>query len=119
MLQSQIDNANRQTQELMDQIASDREAFNGGIQSEADQAAAAMAAERQKADLDMRANAAAASSENAALVQSAYGINRAQVSPTNALTTETPKPKKKEKESLKISAGSVGTTAGTGINIGV
>lgn len=118
-LQAQIDQANRQAEEQAAQLAAEREAFNSGIKTEAQAAQEAMAAETQKARLDMQAASAAAASENAAMVQSSYGVNTAQVTPTNPLTTEPPKPKKKEKESLKISAGSVGTTAGTGINIGV
>lgn len=118
-LQAQIDQANKRAQEQSDQLAADRKAFESGIKTEAQKAQEVMASEKQKAQLDQAAAAAAAASENAALVQSSYGINTAQVTPTNALTTEPPKQKKRERESLKISPGSVGTTTGTGINIGV
>lgn len=119
-LQTQIDQANQRAQEMADQLAAEREAFQTGMQTEAQQAEQAMAAERQKAQLDMAASTAAAASENAALTQASYGVNTAQVTPTNPLTTEPPKPKKKEeKGTLKIGTAAVSTTAGTGVNIGI
>ena len=89
------------------------------MKTEAQKAADEMAVTKQKAQLDMAASNAAAASENAAVVQSSYGVNTAQVSPANAQVTEPAKPKKPEKESLKIAPGSVAATAGAGLNIGV
>lgn len=68
----------------------------------------------------LTASAAAAASENAAIKQASYAVNTAQVTPTNAMTTEPPKPKKKEeKGTLRIGTAAVSTTPGTGLNIGV
>jgi hypothetical protein len=118
-LQKQIDTANAEAKRQADELAQQRAAFDSGVKTEAEKAKEALAAESQKAALDQAAAAAAAASENAAVVQSSYGVNTAQVTPANAQTTEPPQPKKKQKESLKIMPGSVSTTTGTGINIGV
>jgi hypothetical protein len=118
-LQQQIDAANQQSQQYASTLAQERSALESGIKTEAQMAAEEMAATRQKAQLDMAASNAAAASENAAMVQSSYGINTAQATPANAQVTEPAKPKKPEKESLKIAPGSVAATAGAGLNIGV
>jgi hypothetical protein len=118
-LQKQIDGANAEAKRQSDELAKQRASFDSGLKTEAEKAREAMAAESQKAQLDQAAAAAAAASENAAMVQSSYGVNTAQITPSNAQTTEPPQPKKKQRESLKIMPGSVSTTTGTGINIGV
>lgn len=118
-------------------LAQERAAFESGIKTESQKASDEMAASKQKlqldtlaansaaadiqkkAQLDMAASNAAAASENAAMVQNSYGVNTAQVTPANAQVTKPVVSKKPEKESLKIAAGSVATTAGSGLNIGV
>lgn len=117
-LQAQIDAANQQSQQFAQMLTQERQAFETGMQTEADIAAQRMAEERQKAQLDMAAQQAAAAAENAAMTQSAYGINTAQVTPVNPVTTEAIKPKKQEQSSLRIDSGAIEALAGSGLNIG-
>lgn len=118
-LQQQIESANRQAEQQSSMLAQERAAFESGIKTESQKASDEMAATKQKAQLDMAASNAAAASENAAMVQNSYGANTAEVTPANAQVTKPVVSKKPEKESLKIAAGSVAATAGSGLNIGV
>lgn len=118
-LQQQIDSANKQAEQQSSMLAQERAAFASGIKTEAQKASDEMTSTKQKAQLDMAASSAAAASENAAMVQNSYGVNTAEVTPANAQVTKPVAPKKPEKESLKIAAGSVAATAGSGLNIGV
>jgi hypothetical protein len=117
-LQAQIDAANRQAQEQSGFLAQERQAFETGMRSEADTAAQAMAEQRQKAQLDMAAQQAAAASQNAAMTQSSYGVNTAQVAPTSPQVTQPPQPKERERSSLKIEPGAIEAFMGSGLNIG-
>jgi len=118
-LQAQIDAANRQSQEFSKTLAQERSAFNSGMPTEADAAAQAMAEQRQKAQLDMAAERAAAASQNAAITQSAYGVNTAEVAPVNPQVTQAPEPKKRdEQSSLRIDSGAIEALVGSGLNIG-
>lgn len=118
-LQAQIDAANREAQRQAASLAEQKAAFESGLATEADKANEQMLIQKQKAQLDMAAESAAAAGQNAAQVQSSYGLNTAQITPVNAQITEPIKPKKPERDSLKIMPGSVKAGSGTGINIGV
>ncbi len=117
-LQAQIDAANRQSQQFAATLQQERNSFETGLRTESDAAAQAMAEQRQKAQLDMAAQTAAAASQNSAITQSAYGVNTAQVTPANAQVTQPFEPKKREQSSLKIDAGAIESLVGSGLNIG-
>jgi len=117
-LQAQIDAANKQSQQFADMLLSERTSFETGMRTQADTAAQAMAEQRQKAQLDMAAQQAAAGSANAALTQSAYGVNTAQVTPTSPQVTQPPQPKERERSTLKIEPGAIEALVGSGLNIG-
>jgi hypothetical protein len=117
-LQAQIDAANKQSQQFADMLLQERTSFETGMRTQADTAAQAMAEQRQKAQLDMAAQQAAAGSANAALTQSAYGVNTAQVTPTSPQVTQPPQPKERERSTLKIEPGAIEALVGSGLNIG-
>ena len=93
-----------------------QENFASSLQVQID--AANQRAEQMRAQLEADRNAALA--QQAAQQTAAYSVTTQMSEPVNAKTTEEIKPKKDDtKTSLKIARGSVPTSAGTGINVGV
>lgn len=107
-LQSQIDAANAETAALQEQYAADLEAAKGS-------AASATSAAKESAASSIAEAGAMANMQQIG----AYKVGASESEPVNAQTTTAAKPKEKPKNSLKIASGSMASTAGTGLNIGV
>lgn len=110
-----IEAQNASLQTYMQQSAAQQQQFASSLQQQIDQTNAQAAEQRQRLEQE-RATAAA---DMAAQQQAAYSVTTAEADPVLAQTTQAPAPKKKPQSSLKIAAGSVASTAGSGLNIGV
>jgi regulator of protease activity HflC (stomatin/prohibitin superfamily) len=110
-----IEAQNASLQTYMQQSAAQQQQFATSLQQQIDQANAQAAEQRQRLDQER----AAAMADMTAQQQAAYSVTTAEADPVMAQTTTAAAPKPKPKSSLKIAAGSVETTAGSGLNIGV
>jgi peptidoglycan hydrolase CwlO-like protein len=107
-LQSQIDEANAQTEALRssyeDDLAAAQEEGAAGV-SAAESASAAALAEAGASSLAQQVGA--------------YQVTASQSEPVQAQTTAAVEKKKKPKSNLKISTAGTASSAGSGLNIGV
>lgn len=110
-----IEAQNASLQTYMQQSAAQQQQFASELQRQIDQANTQNEEQRQR--LEQERTAAAA--DMAAQQQAAYSVTTAEADPALAQTTQSTAPKQKPKSSLKIAAGSVESTAGSGLNIGV
>ena len=110
-----IEAQGKQLQQYKEQSATQQEQFAAGLQRQID--ATNTQAEQQRQQLERERTAAAATM--AAQQQASYSVTSAAADPALAQTTKAAEPKKKPKSSLSIATGSVESTAGSGLNIGV
>jgi hypothetical protein len=110
-----IEAQSQQLQQYKQQSAAQQEQFAAGLRQQIAQTNAQAESQRQQLERER----AAAAADMAAQQQAAYSVTTADADPVLAQTTQASAPKKKPQSSLKISAGSVATTAGSGLNIGV
>jgi hypothetical protein len=110
-----IEAQNQQLQQYTQQSAAQQEQFAASLRQQIDQTNTQ--AEQQRQQLERERQSAAA--DMAAQQQAGYSVTTAEADPVLAQTTQSFAPKKKPQSSLKISAGSVESTAGSGLNIGV
>lgn len=110
-----IEQQNQQLQLYMQQSATQQQQFAQSLQQQIDEANAESERQRQQLDRERQA----ASADMTAQQQSAYAVTATTTEPVGAMTTEAPKVKEKRRDTLRITPGSVQTTAGTGLNIGV
>lgn len=110
-----IEAQSEQLRQYKEQSATQQEQFAAGLQRQID--ATNAQAEQQRQQLERERTSAAATM--AAQQQASYSATNAAADPALAQTTQAAAPKKKPQSSLKIAAGSVESTAGSGLNIGV
>jgi hypothetical protein len=108
--------AQRQQLEVyQQQSAAQQQQFAQSLQQQIEQAN--RQAEEQRKQLEQEQQLAM--SELSAQQQGAYAASATLSEPVSAQVTEAIQPKKKPKASLKIAQGSMVTTEGAGLNIGV
>lgn len=110
-----IEAQRQQLQQYKEQSTTQQEQFAAGLQRQID--ATNTQAQQQREQLERERTAAAAGM--AAQQQASYSVTTAEADPALAQTTQAAAPKKKPKSSLSITSGSVESTAGSGLNIGV
>jgi hypothetical protein len=110
-----IEAQSQRLQQYTQQSAQQQQQFADSLRQQIEQTNTQ--AKDQRSQLERDRTAAAA--DMAAQQQAAYSVTTAEADPVLAQTTQERAPKKKPESSLKISAGSVATTAGSGLNIGV
>lgn len=110
-----IQRQNDQLQLYMQQSSTQQQQFAQSLQQQIDQANATAAEQRQRLEQERAASVA----DMAAQQQASYAVTTVESESMGAQTTAAVQEKRKPRGSLKITPGSVETTAGTGLNIGV
>jgi chromosome segregation ATPase len=110
----------QQLQTYQRQSAAQQEQLAAELKKQIDQTNAQAEQQRQQLEDERRQlERAATAASTVAQRQASYSVTNAEADPALAQTTQAAAPKKKLKSSLRIASGSVESTAGSGLNIGI